>query len=215
MRTPLVLTTLATLAAASVAPAFALAQSLDNEVARPPRVTTSEPTPAPSAAPAAPAVAPFDAAQYHQRATVLFGTAGLGYGSLPGINPYFHAGASLAFTVRSTFGGLLIDAGIDLLFTPTCGYSCSILSLQPSIRAGYTGAVASRVALGFRGGYAPALAVGSSFGVGLLHQLDADVHVTVTTLRGAIIEPYLGGGALIAQPVLPVGLLGLRIGAAL
>lgn len=168
-----------------------------------------------STQPAPSVAAPFDARQYQQRSTVLFGTAGVGYGSLPGINPYFHAGATLAFTVRSVFGGFVLDAGVDVNFTPTCGYSCSVFTIQPSIRAGYAGAVASRVALGIRGGYAPALAVGSSFGAGLLHQLDADMHVTVTTARGAIIEPYLGGGVLIAQPVLPVALLGLRIGAAL
>jgi hypothetical protein len=190
------------------------AQSLDTEV---PRAQALEPvrvaqSPSPSAAAT---VAAFDAQQYHQRSTTLFGTASLGYGVLPGINPYFNPGVNLSFTVRSIWGGFLLDTGLDFTFSGLClGRSCAVFSLQPSVRAGYSGTVSSRVALGFRGGYAPGLVFGG-YSNGFIHQLDADMHVTVTTARGAIIEPFLGGGILIASPLSPVGLLGLRIGASL
>lgn len=189
------------------------AQSLDTEVAR---AQAMEPVRVAQPAPSVPATVPaFDAQQYHQRSTTLFGTASLGYGVLPGINPYFNPGVNLSFTVRSIWAGFLLDAGLDFTFSGLClGRSCAAFSLQPSLRAGYTGSVSSRVALGFRGGYAPGLVFGS-YSNGFVHQLDADLHVTVTTTRGAIIEPFLGGGILVASPLSPVGLLGLRIGASL
>lgn len=191
-----------------------VAQSLDAEVPRaqpmePVRVTEPAQPSAPRALP------PFDAHQYHQRSTTLFGVASLGYGMLPGINPYFNPGVNLAFTVRSLWSGFVLDAGLDFVFSGVClGRGCPVFLLQPSLRAGYSGTVSPRVALGFRGGYAPGLIFGSS-GNGFIHQLDLDLHVTIVTQRGAIIEPFLGGGALIAQPITPVGLLGLRIGASL
>jgi hypothetical protein len=190
------------------------AQSLDTDV---PQAQAMEPVrvaQAPASSGAA-TVPTFDAHQYHQRSTTLFGTASLGYGVLPGINPYFNPGVNLSFTVRSIWSGFLLDAGLDFTFSVLClARSCAAFSLQPSVRAGYTGSVSSRVALGFRGGYAPGFVFGG-YSNGFVHQLDADLHVTVTTTRGAIIEPFLGGGILIASPLSPVGLLGLRIGATL
>ncbi len=196
----------------ALASASAHAQSLDSEVASAPAAEQI----APIRVSAAPATVPaFDANQYHQRSTTLFGVASLGVGSIPGINPYWNPGINLAFTVRSLWSGFVLDAGLDVLFSGACiGRSCSVLLIQPSIRAGYSGTVNARVALGFRAGYSPGLALGNA-PAGLLHQLDGDLHVTAITARGAVIEPFLGGGVLIASPLLPVAILGLRIGASL
>jgi hypothetical protein len=220
---------LALCAAPLASPRAALAQSLDSEVpvAHPRPAPAPEPeTPGqPSASSTArPQAVAMTAAEYQRRSTTLFATLSMGYGAQPGINPYFNPGVTLAGTVRSIWGGFLLDVGFDFAFSVFClGSSCAFLQLQPSVRAGYAGEVSSRAALGVRGGYAPAMLVGSNGGVGSTHQLDLDVHVTLITARGALIEPFLGGGVNLtgdrfnagAVVPTPVALLGLRIGAAL
>jgi hypothetical protein len=208
---------------------MAFAQSLDSEVPvahpRPAPVLEPETPPQSSVSSSArPQATAMTAAEYQRRSTTLFATLSMGYGAQPGINPYFNPGVTLAGTVRSIWGGFLLDVGFDVAFSVLClGSSCAFLQLQPSVRAGYSGEVSSRVALGVRGGYAPAMLIGSNSGVGSTHQLDLDVHVTVITARGALIEPFLGGGVNLtgdrfntrAVVPTPVALLGLRIGATL
>ena len=201
----------------------AIAQSLDSEVPRAnAAVDSPAPGPASNAAPSAPAaLPPLDARTYHERAIVLFATAALGYGVTPGINPYFNPGINLSFTVRNVWGGFVLDTSLDLIMnTPCPRWSCLEIQVQPSVRAGYSGSVSSTVALGVRGGYSPAF-VASDRGAGFLHQVDGDLHTTIVTRRGAIIEPFLAGGVLIGGDQsgrvapFPVANLGLRIGAAL
>jgi hypothetical protein len=219
-------TSLATLAAfaLTLCAQSAIAQSLDSEVPRAnAAVDSPAPGPASNAAPSAPAaLPPLDARTYHERAIVLFATAALGYGVTPGINPYFNPGINLSFTVRNVWGGFVLDTSLDLTASALCfGRNCPAIQVQPAVRAGYSGSVSSSVALGVRAGYAPAFAVSVPGGAGFLHQVDGDLHTTIVTRRGAIIEPFLAGGVLIGGDQsgrvapFPVANLGLRIGAAL
>jgi hypothetical protein len=160
------------------------------------------------------AVAPYTAHEHVRRSTSLFGAVALGVGDSPGINPYFILGANVAATLRSLWSGLLLDAGMDVVFNAMAlgGSGASFLELRPSLRIGYQGAVSPRVALGVRAGYAPSLVFARYSSPGFLHQVDADLHVSVVTTRGMLVEPYLAGGVLIANPTLPIALLGVRLG---
>jgi hypothetical protein len=188
--------------------------ALDAERARAPSVERPA-TVAPLAIPPVGAIAPYTTHERLRRSTSLFGAVALGIGDSPGINPYFILGANVAATLRSLWSGLLLDAGMDLVFNGMAlggGSGASFLELRPSLRIGYQGAVSPRVALGVRAGYAPSLVFARYNPPGFLHQVDADLHVSVVTTRGMLVEPYLAGGVLIANPTLPIGLLGVRLG---
>lgn len=206
------------LASIFASPRGAEAQSLDSEVpAVVARGTEAPPTPRAAMIPI------FDARAYRERSIALFATAALGHGTPPGTSTQFTAGINLALTLRNVWGGFLLDAGADFVLNVLCfgGGSCPPIQFQPSIRAGYTSAVSTSLAIGVRAGYAPALAVSIPGSAGFLHQVDADVHFTAVTRRGALIEPFVSGGVLVGADrsgnvaPFPVALLGLRIGAAL
>ncbi|MBL8684003.1 MAG: hypothetical protein JNK05_32825 [Myxococcales bacterium] len=201
--------------AALAATSPAAAQSLDTEV--PVARRAADPP-----APRAPTAQAFDARMYRDRTVALFASGAIGVGSTPGIDTRYTAGINLSLTLRNVWGGFLLDVGVDTLLNAQCfGAGCPAFQIQPSIRAGYTGAVSPAVALGLRAGYAPNLAVSIPGSAGFIHQVDGDLHVTVITRRGAMVEPFLAGGVLIGADrfsnvaPFPVALVGIRIGAAL
>jgi hypothetical protein len=171
-----------------------------------------ESQPCVSPSPAMPTVAmvpALTAQDYVRRSNILFGTVGIGVAPPQGVVSDNVAGISTAMTLRVVYNHFLIDPSFGLSYVPS--NSVVTLQIQPALRLGYTGAVSNRMALGFRAGYGLLWQpVGSNRGV--IHALDADIHLTMVSERGLLIEPYLTLGATIANPIWPTAMLGLRMG---
>lgn len=170
--------------------------------------TTPCPTPA-ATAPAANMIQALTPQDYIRRANVLMGVAGLGVSTPQGTSPDLVAGISAAFTFRMVFNHFLLDPSLGLSWVGT--NAAVPVQIQPGLRLGYVGQVGPQLALGFRGGYA---LLAQPFGTnsGVIHAIDADLHLTYVAPRGMLLEPYVTFGVTIANPVWPIAMLGLRMG---